>query len=166
MIADTRETNTHIYFWNSVFSNFYIIEFEYEGHIFSCTEQAFMWEKARYFGDEEIANEILCTTVPIEAKRLGRMVKNFDEKEWSDVCFQIMYDVNLEKWKKMSELLLSTGSKILVEASPFDKIWGVGLSEYNDLILDENNWKGLNLLGKVLMRVREELVIEYNSFNL
>lgn len=166
MIAETRETNTHIYFWNSVFSNFYKIEFEYKGHIFACTEQAFMWEKAKFFSDDEISKEILCTTVPNEAKRLGRMVKNFDEKEWSKVCFQIMYDVNLEKWKKMSNLLLSTGTKILVEASPFDKIWGVGLCKNNDLILDESNWLGLNLLGKVLMQVREELIVEHNSLKL
>jgi ribA/ribD-fused uncharacterized protein len=157
MIAETRETNTHIYFWNSVFSNFYNIEFEYNGHIFACTEQAFMWEKANYFNDTEIGDIILRTTVPIEVKRLGRQVKNFDAEKWMNVCTKYMYLVNLEKWKLMKDIILSTGDKILVEASPFDKIWGVGLAKDNNKILDDKNWLGLNLLGYVLMDVRETL---------
>lgn len=156
-IQNVRETKTHIYFWNGVFSNFYKIEFEYKGHIFASTEQAFMWEKANFFHDSNVAEEVLRTTVPIEAKRLGRKVKNFDEDDWMDVCRDYMYAVNLEKWKLMKDILLSTGNKILVEASPYDKIWGVGLGENNDLILDEKNWKGTNFLGEVLMQVRVTL---------
>ena len=124
---------------------------------FACTEQAFMWEKAMYFKDYCVAEEILRTTVPIEAKRLGRKVKNFDSEIWMDVCQDYMYAVNLEKWKLMKDILLSTGNKILVEASPYDTIWGVGLGENNDLILDEKNWKGTNFLGEVLMKVRNTL---------
>lgn len=154
-IQNVRETKTHIYFWNGVFSNFYLIEFEYKGHTFACTEQAFMWEKAMYFKDYDVAEEVLRTTVPIEAKRLGRKVKNFDPEIWMDVCKDYMYAVNLEKWKLMKDIILSTGDKILVEASPYDTIWGVGLEKNNDLILDEKNWNGTNFLGEVLMKVRK-----------
>ena len=107
-IQNVRETKTHIYFWNSVFSNFYLIEFEYKDHTFACTEQAFMWEKAIYFKDYDIAEEILRTTVPIEVKRLGRKVKNFDSEIWMDVCQDYMFAVNLEKWKLMKDIILST----------------------------------------------------------
>lgn len=152
-----KETETHIYFWGSEFSNFYPITFKYRGYEFANTEQAFMWEKALHFKDFNTANLILKTTNPQEAKGLGRKVKNFDSKEWLKVCEDFMYKVNLEKWLLMPELLLSTCTKVIVEASPVDTIWGVGLSKEDPLILDEKNWKGLNLLGKVLMKVRKDL---------
>jgi len=157
MINWERETDTHIYFWNGIFSNFHSVEFEYKDHIFQNTEQAFMWEKAMYFNDMVMANKILNTPIPGKAKALGRKVKNFDDKKWTLISYQIMCNVNRAKYGQHSDLqkvLLSTGSKIIVEASPYDKIWGVGLHWSDDKLLNESNWDGLNLLGKCLMEVR------------
>lgn len=155
-----RETDTHIFFWGGEFSNWYECQFVYKGHYFDNSEQAFMWEKAKFFNDEEIASKILKTSCPSTAKKLGRKVKNFDSEIWLSPAYQFMVGVNVEKYSQNEDLkhkLLLTGDKMLVEASPYDTIWGIGLGENDDTILNENNWNGLNLLGKALMDVRNIL---------
>ena len=155
-----RTTKTHIYFWGSCFSNWAECRFKYKSLDFYNTEQAFMWEKAIYFGDMKIAEEIMRTPNPKDNKALGRKVKNFNASEWSKVSFQIMVDVNYAKFTQnriFKSNLLETGNKILVEASPVDKIWGIGLIWSDDRVLNENNWLGLNLLGKALMVVRDKI---------
>lgn len=119
-----------------------------------------MWEKARYFGDEEMAELILHTQNPKEAKALGRKVRGFDAERWMIGSYVVMMAVNYPKYNqnpKLKEKLLATGDKTLVEASPYDKIWGIGLSEDDDRCLDEHLWQGMNLLGKALMEVRYQL---------
>ena len=158
-----RETDTHIYFWGSEFSNWYPCLFIYKGHRFNNSEQAFMWEKAMFFDDDEIAAKLLKETNPKYAKALGRKVRNFDQEMWAVASYPAMIAVNYDKWSSSShlrELLISTHPKTLVEASPYDKIWGVGLAKDDDRILDKNNWLGMNLLGKALMNVRTELMEE------
>ena len=153
-----RITNTHIYFWGSQLSNWYACEFNYKRKYFYNSEQAYMWEKAIYFNDNEVAEEILKTPDPRIVKKLGRLVKGFDTEVWNAECYDIMVDVCFEKFSQnvdLQLLLISTGDKILVEASPHDKIWGVGLHWKDDKILDEANWDGQNLLGKALMEVRK-----------
>jgi len=155
-----RITDTHVFFWGSFLSNWHASKFEYKGKKFSNTEQAFMWEKAIYFNDNEIAEDILKTPDPKNAKDLGRLVKNFNQNLWFNVCFEIMIEVNKAKYsqnEKLKKLLLSTGDKVIVEASPFDAIWGIGLHWKDDKVLDEKLWKGMNLLGKALMEVRNTL---------
>jgi len=119
-----------------------------------------MFLKAKYFEDEEMGTTIVAHGKnPKDAKRFGRMVKNFNNEDW-DGAREDMMQIALQR-KFMDDdlfkLLLSTGDKILVEGSPYDKIWGVGLKYDSEEILDEENWKGLNLLGKVLMKVRDEI---------
>lgn len=109
------------------------------------------------FGDEEIAAQCLKETNPKKVKELGRKVKGFDADKWSEVSYQIMVDVNIPKWEKLKDKLLATGSRTLVEASPYDKIWGIGMHEDDAGIEDESNWQGMNLLGKALMEVRTKL---------
>lgn len=155
-----RITDTHVYFWNGEFSNFHPIKIKYNKINFYTTEQIFMWEKALYFEDKEIAQKIMVTAEPSECKRLGRQIKNFDADKWSIVSYDIMVNANYHKYSQnpiLKDLLLETGDKTLVEASPFDKIWGVGLASFNDEILDEKNWRGQNLLGKALMEVRDKI---------
>jgi len=155
-----KETDTHIYFLGSEFSNWYMCNFTYKDYTFHNSEQAFMWEKANTFKDKESAELILKTPKPNENKQLGRKVKNFDSFVWANVSYDIMRDVNFEKFSQnadLKEFILSTGDKIIVEASPTDLIWGVGLDCDDPKILDEKNWKGKNLLGKVLMEVRAML---------
>lgn len=157
---DCRITDTHIFFWGSVFSNWYISEFDYKGHHFHNTEQAFMWEKAMHFNDDEMAQLILATPNPRENKALGRKVRGFDVEKWIIISFPIMVAVNIEKYSQnyeLKQILLSTDEKILVEASPYDKIWGIGLRQDDDNCLDETKWQGMNLLGKALMQVRKLL---------
>ena len=160
MIISERETDTHLYFLRGVLSNFEKCYIKYRGHLFATTEQAFMWEKAVFFNDHESASKILKEENPAKAKKLGREVKNFDDSKWSEVCYEIMYKINYEKYSqntRLKNILLNTGDKMIIEANPRDTRWAIGLSAEDDRVLDESQWQGENLLGKVLMQVRQEL---------
>lgn len=129
------------------------------GYYYTCCEQYMMFQKAVLFHDVETAKKIMETEDPKKIKALGREVKNFDSAVWDDAKFDIVVKANHKKFTQNEELrerLLGTGDKILVEASPYDKIWGVGLRANDERILDERNW-GQNLLGKALMGVRERI---------
>jgi ribA/ribD-fused uncharacterized protein len=158
-----RETNTHIYFWGTFLSNFIpkTLSIDYMGHKFNTSEQLFMYIKAKFFNDHEKAYEIATKgQEPREAKRMGREVVGYDESIWSKYREDAMYQAVLLKFQsdeKLKQQLLDTGDKILVEGTPMDPIWGVMIKWDDDRILDEKNWRGQNLLGKVLMRVRNDL---------
>lgn len=154
-----RETDTHLFFWGgSIFSNFHIHPHTYKGHRVHTSEQSFMLEKAWEF-DPSLEEQILATRRPEQAKALGRKVKNYDDVKWGAIRYQKMVDVLMVKFSipELKQELLATGNKTLVEASPYDRIWGIGLLEDNPLVDDETNWRGQNLLGKALMEVREAL---------
>ena len=134
--------------------------FEVQGGSFNCAEQWMMMGKAAVFNDEEIAEQIFESTDPKVMKQLGRQVKNFDEDVWVKSRLGIVYLGNYMKFSQNPELkkkLLATKGKILVEASPYDKIWGVGLSKDDKRIRWPSEWLGLNLLGFTLMKVRAAL---------
>jgi hypothetical protein len=155
-----RITDKYVFFWGSELSNWHNCIFQYKGEVFHNTEQAFMWEKAKFFGDAEIAKEIIKTPNPKENKALGRKIRGFDSERWMIAAFPIMVAVNFAKYHqnpKLLEILQSTGDKIIVEASPYDKIWGIGIHWEDDDCLDETKWKGMNLLGKALVEVRKQL---------
>lgn len=155
-----RVTETHAFFWGGELSNWYPCRFRYKGLNFYNSEQAFMWEKAVFFHDMETAKKILQTPDPKENKQLGRKVNNFNAELWSNASYPIMVAVNYAKFsqrKLLRHVLLETENLILVEASPYDNIWGIGISWQDNACLNEANWKGLNLLGKALMEVREKL---------
>lgn len=156
------ETSTHVYFLRGVFSNFTSTPMmQYKGHSFQTTEQAFMWAKAQLFGDKDSARLILAEKNPAKAKELGRGVKGFNPTHWDINKEFLMYEVNLAKYSQFDDyksVLLSTGDKELVEANGRpDLVWSCGLYANDPRVLDEKQWRGQNLLGKVLMRVREEL---------
>ena len=160
MTISERETDTHLYFLRGVLSNFEKCYINHKGHLFATNEQAFMWEKAIFFNDHESASKILKEENPAKAKKLGREVKNFDDSKWSKVCYDIMYKINYEKYfqnTRLKNILLNTGNKMIIEANPRDTRWAIGLAADDDRVLDESKWKGENLLGKVLMQVRDEL---------
>jgi len=153
-------TDTHIFFLKEWLSNFRACKIISNDNTFSNTEQMFMYHKALFFEDFEIAEKILNTPVPYEAKALGRQVRGYVDEEWSKIRYDVMFQANLCKYIQNDNLrvkLLATGDKILVEVNPRDRIWGIGMDENNPNIYDETKWKGLNLLGKVLMEVREQL---------
>ena len=158
-----RITENFVFFYTTeeCMSNFYPANFNINGINFSCTEQHMMYSKAKLFGDEDIANKIMLTNVPGKIKGLGRKVSNFDEKIWQQHRENILFEGNLAKYtqnKEIKDQLLSTNPKTLVEASPSDKIYGVGLGIDDSRINDPKNWNGLNLLGQILMRVREHII--------
>ena len=167
-------TPTHVYFLysNHPFSNFYPAKFkmrlshlDHGGriHEFSCTEAAYMFKKAMYFDDIETANLILQETNPYEIKRLGRQVKNFDDKEWTTVRMTKMLIVNTYKYQQnpdLGKILLETGYRTLVESSSRDLAWGSGV-KIDDPDLFTKEWTGNNLLGHVLGKVRA--LLEYQS---
>jgi ribA/ribD-fused uncharacterized protein len=155
-----RITDKYVFFWGSELSNWFDCKFRYKGITFFNSEQAFMWEKAVFFGDMDTAALIMKTPSPSQCKKLGRIVKGFNADVWLSAGYEVMVAVNLAKFgqnHRLKDTLLSTEDKIIVEASPYDKIWGIGLYHDDDKVLDEKNWKGKNLLGKALMEVREVL---------
>lgn len=133
--------------------SFKVLEETYE----TC-EHYMMEQKAYLFDDIEVAEQIMKCKHPREVKSLGRKVKKFDAKLWDDHKKSIVYEANYAKFsqnEEFKEMLLSTGDEILVEASPYDRIWGIGYEE-KDAVENIDNW-GENLLGEVLMEVRETL---------
>lgn len=118
-----------------------------------------MHGKALLFEDHEVAAQILQTSDPRTIKALGRKVRGFNDTEWKKHRQAIVYSNNMAKFSQnphLYEALMSTFG-LLVEASPSDKIWGIGMNEKDAKRLPESKWKGQNLLGKILTQVREDL---------
>jgi ribA/ribD-fused uncharacterized protein len=118
-----------------------------------------MYCKARFFNDLKVADEILAVETPQMAKELGRQVRNYVDSEWDKVRYNYMRDVNLERFRQDEFLRAKIlnqeyDGKVFVEASPVDRIWGIGLPLDDDGIFDESKWTGRNLLGKALTEVR------------
>lgn len=134
--------------------------FEVDGVVYLTAEHIMMAEKAHLFGDEETRRQILLTADPHLAKKLGRSVRGFDGKVWLQHRIDIVVQANLAKFgqhPRLKHFLLDTGESILVEASPFDRIWGIGLAEDDPCATNPKQWRGLNLLGFALMTVRSML---------
>lgn len=142
------------------FSQWWASPFEIEGLVYPTAEHYMMAEKARLFGDDITCEKILAATHPGEAKKLGRKVKEFDEKVWLAHRFGIVVCGNEAKFgqhDKLRRFLVNTKERILVEASPHDQVWGIGLAEDDAQAMNPENWQGLNLLGFALMQVRDRL---------
>ena len=156
------ETATMVLFWQppAVFGQWTDSVFVVDGVTYRCAEQFMMAEKARLFGDEATRAQIIASTSPREHKALGRRVAGFDHAVWERTRLDIVVRGNLAKFGQnpaMRAALLATGDKLLVEASPLDRIWGVGLRADDPRIHDRATWGGQNLLGEALMRARTEL---------
>lgn len=168
----TGERFKYLYFWghkqkrpSSVitkccFSQWYSSSFIVDDIYYATAEHYMMAAKARLFNDNKILHDILKTHDPGTAKALGRQVRGFNEKIWQDNCFSIVIAGNLAKFlqnQSLADFLLATKNRVLVEASPVDKIWGIGLAEDSHNIDNPLTWRGKNLLGFALMAVREQL---------
>ncbi len=142
------------------FSQWWGAPFKVEGVTYKTAEHWMMAQKALLFGDKEAYEKILIAGSPKEAKAIGRQVLNYKEDVWTDKRFDIVVTGNLHKFSQHADLkafLLSTKDRVIVEASPVDRIWGIGLAADNDKAENPLRWNGLNLLGFALMEVRDKL---------
>lgn len=162
-----RITDKFVFFFGDadIYSNWRMgTPFKMNGVKFSCGEQAMMHEKARLMGDIAIIPKIMSATHPRDMKKFGRQVQNWDESLWranrKNIMFQICFN-RMDQNKDARAHLIATGNRTIVEASPYDKIWGIGLGEFSPGVEDPKNWKGLNLLGEAFMEVRESLIALY-----
>jgi ribA/ribD-fused uncharacterized protein len=127
---------------------------------YRTAEHYMMAKKAELFSDNEVAREIVNTRFPKDVKALGRQIRNFDSEKWDHAKFNIVKQGNYLKFSQnaaLKQFLLETKNKVLVETSPSDAIWGIGLPETDPKATKPAEWRGLNLLGFALMEVRDEL---------
>lgn len=167
----TGQQLEYLFFWGhtpktpgeidkSCFSQWFPAPFEHEGQRYPTAEHYMMAQKAALFDDQAAFAKIVVASSPKEAKSLGRKVKGFDEALWIHHRWEIVVQANQLKFQQNPQLgrfLLSTAPKVLVEASPVDTIWGIGMAQDAASILDPSTWRGLNLLGFALMEVRDRL---------
>lgn len=161
-MTDTSKNYFFFYETSSPFSNWHPSSYILNGIEFNCSEQGVMYEKALLFGDTVVAQKILeCEqSQQNKMKKLGRDVKGFDELIWKMNRMQIYKkhcEAKFTQNQYLKQLLLSTNGKTLVEASPYDKIWGIGMNKNEALVTPPEKWKGLNLLGKILTEIRLKL---------
>lgn len=157
-MEQTYKGNKYIFFWNGIFSNWYMSDFTIDNITYNCGEQYMMHKKALYFQDYKAASDVLKTDIPREQKKIGRKVKNYHNDFWCKVRFEIVKIGLKEKFNQNPDLknyLLKYKDHIIVEASPYDRVWGIGYYD-NEAISNIDNW-GENLLGKVLMELANEL---------
>jgi ribA/ribD-fused uncharacterized protein len=142
-------------------SQWWPADFTEDGRVYHSAEHYMMAHKALLFGDEATAAEIVATAHPNAVKKLGRRVAGFDEDTWVAHRYEIVVRANLAKFGQHPELkdfLLGTAACVLVEASPVDRIWGIGLAADDPAAASPATWRGLNLLGFALMDARDRLL--------
>ena len=144
----------------SCFSQWWLADFVVAGITYPSTEHWMMAEKARLFNDEATLAQILAARSPAEAKKLGREIQGFEAEVWEAHKYLIVKTGNIHKFSQhpnLKQFLLDTNDRILVEASPVDAIWGIGLAADSPDAENPTRWQGPNLLGFALMEVRDEL---------
>jgi len=169
--SSRKERFKYVFFWGhtppadgsvgkACFSQWWVAPFEIDRITYPTAEHYMMAGKARLFGDKEAAHKIITCKHPKQAKAFGRTVRGFDEELWREERFGIVAAANHAKFSQhpaLRNFLLGTGDRVLVEASPVDAIWGIGLAADDPRAEKPQQWKGLNLLGFALMEVRERL---------
>ncbi|MFI0167208.1 NADAR family protein [Streptomyces sp. NPDC017082] len=144
----------------SCLSQWWPSPFVVDGVEYATAEHWMMAAKARLFGDAEAERRVLAAEHPAAAKKAGRLVRGFDEETWERERFRLVVEGSAHKFAAHDDLatfLRNTGDRVLVEASPVDRIWGIGLAADDEAATDPERWQGLNLLGFALMEVRERL---------
>jgi len=145
----------------SCFSQWFPSSFVLDEETYLTAEHYMMSQKARLFKDDTILEAVLACQHPAEAKKLGRKVKNFDADVWNKHCFDFVVEGNVGKFGQNPELkafLLNTSDHVLVEASPLDRVWGIGMTADDANACNPTKWRGENLLGFALMVARQQLL--------
>jgi len=151
------------FFWGGEFSQWCPSKFTIDETEYNCAEQYMMEQKAKLFGDEEMERKIMETDSPRKQKQFGKQVQGFVKETWENVARDIVKRANIAKFTQNPDLRVAfevSKGKELVEASPEDTIWGIGLHESDERAWTKETWLGTNWLGEVLMDVREELTEE------
>ncbi len=170
-LSDAGEQLKYLLFWGhhpqadggvgkGCLSQWWPAPFTVDGVVYPSAEHFMMAGKALLFGDTEVAEQIVKASHPGAAKALGRQVRGFDEQRWAEERFGIVVTGNVAKFSQHPQLarfLLATGERVLVEASPRDRVWGIGLAADDERAASPRTWRGLNLLGFALMEVRHRL---------
>ncbi|MBZ4321747.1 NADAR family protein [Streptomyces huiliensis] len=165
------ERAKYVFFWGhrprrdgtvgaSCLSQWWPSPFTVDGTVYATAEHWMMAGKARLFGDAEAEARVLAAAHPKQAKDAGRTVRGFDEEEWRRHRFELVVEGSVHKFAhhpELREYLLGTGGRVLVEASPLDRVWGIGLASDDERAGDPARWDGLNLLGFALMEARQRL---------
>jgi len=142
-------------------SQWWPARFAAKNHEFASAEHYMMWSKASLFDDEGRAKAVLAARSPAQAKTIGRQVEGFNEAVWVEHRWRIVVEASLAKFSNnpaLRDYLVGTKQKVLVEASPVDRIWGIGLPADSDKAENPDQWRGLNLLGFALMEARQQLL--------
>ncbi|MEV0231926.1 NADAR family protein [Nonomuraea sp. NPDC050786] len=169
----------YLYFWGhqpardggvgaGCLSQWWPVTFTEDGHTYASAEHYMMAHKAWLFGDGESAEKILAAGHPGEAKTLGRTVRGFEEATWEAHRFDIVVRGSVAKFgahEELAEFLLATSDRVLVEASPVDRVWGIGLAASDPRAASPATWRGANLLGFALMAARDTLLARRQEGN-
>ncbi|ANZ15993.1 conserved hypothetical protein, ribA/ribD-fused [Streptomyces noursei ATCC 11455] len=170
-LTATGQRVKYVHFWGhrpprgggigaSCFSQWWPSPFTVDDVRYATAEHWMMAGKARLFDDADAERRALAATHPKQAKDAGRTVRGFDEEVWRQHRFDLIVEGSRHKFgqdPELREFLLGTGSRVLVEASPVDRIWGIGMAADDDRAADPARWRGLNLLGFALMEARQQL---------
>lgn len=164
-----KSIGNYVFFYGprDVFSQFHPAKFVVDGQMYNCMEQYMHHQKAVTFNDEERAYLILATDDPVQQKKLGRQVQNFDPHVWGRKSVEVVAKGSEHKYlqnPEMKKALFDTFPRDLVEASPRDRLWGIGLGATNPKAQDPSQWRGKNLLGKTLTEVRDRLWRDENEY--
>lgn len=144
----------------SCLSQWWPSPFVVDGMAYATAEHWMMAGKARLFEDAEAERRVLAAGSPAQAKNIGRLVRRFDEAIWERERFGIVVEGSVHKFAadpRLREFLLATGDRVLVEASPMDRVWGIGLAADDEQAANPERWRGPNLLGFALMEARGRL---------
>ncbi|MBT2507146.1 NADAR family protein [Streptomyces sp. ISL-98] len=166
----TERPLRYLYFWGhrptrgaaagpGCLSQWWPVDFVEDGHTYRSAEHYMMAHKAWLFDDPATAAKVLDAKHPAEAKALGRQIRNFDEKTWREHRYGIVVRGNIAKFGRhdaLREYLGATRNRVLVEASPLDRVWGIGLAADDERAASASTWRGLNLLGFALMDARNQ----------
>jgi ribA/ribD-fused uncharacterized protein len=172
-IKDIAPESKFLFFWGhqpskdgiitkTCFSQWWVSPFVVDGITYKTAEHWMMAKKAELFNDNEVLEKIIQANSPAEAKKFGREVRNYDDTLWLANRYEIVKQGNIYKFNQNLDLkafLINTKERVLVESSPVDAIWGIGMASDHKDIQNPEKWRGLNLLGFALMEVRDELKI-------
>lgn len=166
-----QENVDYLFFWGhqpsqdgsiikTCLSQWWPAQFQEDGILYRTAEHYMMIRKAKLFDDQEILLKMIQKESPKDVKDLGRQIRNFDPELWDKHKYRIVKQGNYLKFtqnENLKHFLIQTKNKVLVEASPVDPVWGIGLAEDAAGARNPTEWRGENLLGFALMEVRDEL---------